>query len=540
VVSLIRAGFVPLVLLGVPTADLASALRGADTIALQVQVSDDRGAALPCRIHLFDAQGMPHRPADLPFWHDHFVCPGRATLRVVPGKYQYTVERGPEYERLSGQLDISPTSAADGAQLQLMLRRIADLRRQGWFAGDLHVHRPLDEIELLMQAEDLAFAPVITWWNDRNLWDTKALPTERTRTFDSGRTYDILAGEDEREGGALLYFGLERPLSIAGSEREFPSPMEFVQQAHRQQPNVWIDIEKPFWWDVPVWLASGQMKSIGIANNHMCRSQMYENEAWGRPRDVRRWPNPRGNGYWTQEIYYHALNCGVRIPPSAGSASGVLPNPVGYNRVYALLGNDATGTSGDTRSNTAGTGSRPVDFDRDAWFRSLAAGRCFVTNGPLLLVTANGHLPGARLIRETGQAITVNIEATLTSRDRVSQLEVIQNGQVVHRIDCDDSLVQQRSVAIAIEGPGWFLVRAIAQVDNTFRFASTGPWFVEIRSAEERISRASVQFFLDWIDQRIERITRAVRDEARRDQILAWHHQARAFWNDRLAHANAP
>ena len=28
-------------------------------------------------------------------------------------------------------------------------------------------------------------------------------------------------------------------------------------------------------------------------------------------------------------IYYHLLNCGLRVPPSAGSASGVLPNPVG-------------------------------------------------------------------------------------------------------------------------------------------------------------------------------------------------------------------
>ena len=39
------------------------------------------------------------------------------------------------------------------------------------------------------------------------------------------------------------------------------------------------------------------------------------------------------DGYWTQDIYYALLNCGLRIPPSAGSASGVLPNPVGYNRV---------------------------------------------------------------------------------------------------------------------------------------------------------------------------------------------------------------
>src|SRR5690606_24056049 len=129
----------------------------------------------------------------------------------------------------------------------------------------------------------------------------------------------------------------------------------------QRNPAVWIDIEKPFWWDVPLWLASGKMDSIGLANNHMCRSQMYESEAWGRPRDTDRLPSPRGNGQWTQEIYYHILNSGIRIPPSAGSASGVLPNPVGYNRVYAHL-------------------DQP--FSERAWFEAIRQGRSFVTNGP--------------------------------------------------------------------------------------------------------------------------------------------------------------
>src|SRR5688572_7796434 len=103
-----------------------------------------------------------------------------------------------------------------------------------------------------------------------------------------------MAGEDEREGGALLYYGLKSPLDIATRDREFPSPMDFVQQARNLQPSVWIDVEKPFWWDVPVWLASGQMNSIGVANNHMCRSQMYSTEAWGKPRDTSRLPEPLG------------------------------------------------------------------------------------------------------------------------------------------------------------------------------------------------------------------------------------------------------
>ena len=115
-------------------------------------------------------------------------------------------------------------------------------------------------------------------------------PSELTRTFDGHRFYNVMAGEDEREGGALLFFGFDRPLDIAGSKREFPRRWSSSTQARQRDKSVWIDIEKPFWWDVPVWLASGKMNSIGLANNHMCRSRMLANEAWGKPRDAKRCP----------------------------------------------------------------------------------------------------------------------------------------------------------------------------------------------------------------------------------------------------------
>ena len=74
----------------------------------------------------------------------------------------------------------------------------------------------------------------------------------------------ILAGEDEREGGALLYFHLRRPLDLAGAGPEFPSSLEYAAEAKRQ-PGAWIDAEKPFWWDVPAWVAAGQVDSEGQA-----------------------------------------------------------------------------------------------------------------------------------------------------------------------------------------------------------------------------------------------------------------------------------
>jgi hypothetical protein len=496
-------------------ADEPASLTDKKVSRLRFNIAGPDGKPLTCRVHLYNERGEPQRVAELPFWRDHFVCTGDLDAELPQGRYRYEIERGPEFERQSGEVE---TIAGKTVARNFTLKRIANLRQSGWYSGDLHVHRPLDEIELLMAAEDLDYAPVITWWNNRNLWSDRAIPQRLTQSFDGHRLYNVMAGEDEREGGALLYFGLDRPLDLAGSKREVPSPMDFVEEARQRNENVWIDIEKPFWWDVPVWLASGRMNSIGIANNHMCRSTMLANEAWGKPRDTKRLPNPRGNGFWTQEIYYHILNSGLRVPPSAGSASGVLPNPVGYNRVYVHL-------------------DKP--FTREAWFQALARGRSFVTNGPLLLVQANGEYPGATFKSDDGKSLAVDLKIKLTSIDRIPRLELVHNGQVVQTIDCSDDPPQEYTVKLALEEPGWFLVRAIADVKNTFRFASTAPWYIATDPAKRRISRRSAQFFLDWTNERIARVKANVAEDAELQAVLPWHERARTFWTQRVEMATA-
>ena len=479
---------------------LLGATNGFHAAELHFEIQNEDGQLLPCRIHLFDQNEKPQRAAGLPFWRDHFVCPGVARLDLPPGQYRYEIERGPEHERLKGEVAVSEDSPG---RVRRRLERIAQLRSEGWFSGDLHIHRPLSQISLLMRAEDLDFAPVITWWNRRNQWE----PGQHAQ-----------AGEDEREGGALLFHRMSHPIDITKSSREMPSPLAYVDQARRQHPGVWIDIEKPFWWDVPVWLASGKMQSIGVANNHMWRSRMLPTEAWGRARDAERLPPPLGNGFWTQEIYYHILNTGIRIPPSAGSASGVLGNPLGYNRVYVHLDGE---------------------FSEPAWWDSLAKGRCFVTNGPLLRVRANGRLPGAVFQSQTGKSLALKLDVQLTTLDRLAKLEVIQNGSVTQTIPCNGESIQAHSLEWTASESGWFLVRGIAENQETFRFASSGPFYVELGQEKRRISKASSRFFLDWVNERIERVKGNVRDQPEQDEVLRFHESARKFWQERVRESNA-
>jgi len=470
---------------------------------VRLEVLDTSGKPMPARVHLNDSTGKAHRPSKLPFWRDHFVFDGRTDLELTPGSYTWQVESGPEFSGASGGLVVGDRPTNITATLSLL----HDLRAEGWWSGELHVHRPVEDVPLLLRAEDLHIAHVITWWNESNPWKERSPPRDVLSRFDSARFFHVMAGEDERGGGALLYLNLAAPLDIAGSKREFPSPMKFLHEG-RTRPGVHVDIEKPFWWDTPLWLASGLTDTIGIAHNHMHRGGVLDNEAWGRPRDRDKYPGPQGNGRYTQDIYYHLLNCGLRVPPSAGSASGVLPNPVGYNRVYVHCDGDLTW---------------------EKWHAGLRAGRSFVSNGPLLRCRANGELPG-HLFR-ANRAFAVQFEMRLDGRDPIETLEFVSNGQ---------TLALDRTKPVTIRESGWFLVRAVATVTNTFRFASTGPWFVEIGDRPMAPRAESAQFFVDWCAERVGQLQTTNLTSTQRDEILKPWREAERFWREKLDSAARP
>jgi hypothetical protein len=473
-------------------------------------------AAVPARVHLADARGKPVLPAGLPAFRDHFNCDGEVRLDLPPGRYAYTVERGPEYRRTSGSVAVA---AGEVRALEVALRRLIDLAALGWYSGETHVHRPPADLPLLLRSEDLHVAPVITVWNKTSLWRDRHVPGRLLNEVGPTRAYHLMACEDERRGGALLYLNLSRPLDLAGDGPEDPSPVVHLREATDQE-GAWVDIEKPFWWDMPAWVATGRVRSIGLANNHMCRRSMHEGEAWGRPRDVTRFPPPRGNGFYSQSVYYRLLNCGLRLPPSAGSASGVLPNPVGYNRVYVHL---------DSR------------FSYDGWWRGLGQGHSFVTNGPLLLVEADGERPGAVLRAPGGRPLSVSLDVRVLSDDPLEAVEVVRDGEVVERLDGPSTDGRVRPRAMVFTRSGWFLVRAIAVVPETFRFASTAPFYVEVGASRATVHRDDVAFFLAWVGQRITTLEEdrkgVLGDPTRKEAVLGPHREARRFFERLLREA---
>lgn len=477
---------------------------------LTLSVTDGEGGPpIPCLVRLKNSAGRPfnpRRPKEAPFFHDHFVLPGTFTLKLPVGAYSFEIERGLEYPIISGHFQINPYS---GDEKVVPLKRHVDMAADGWWSGDLDVRRAPSEMPLNMTAADLHVAQNLTWWND----DPPAeIPPKPLVCSEDLRCSYLLAGGYARAGGAALVLNAH-PAPFALADPEYPSLAQLLAKARAQK--AWIDLTRAYWADLPMLVAHQLVDSIEIANSQILRDRILPDEKGMFPRDRQRFPDPWGNPQWAQQIYFHLLNCGLRIPPSAGSGSGVVANPVGANRVYVQLDDG---------------------FTWDKWWAGLRAGRAVVTNGPLLRPTVHGQAPGHVFDARPGQTLEFEIGLTLSLREPLSYLEIIKDGRVERSVPFDQYAKTGRLPKISFDRTGWFLIRAVTDLPKTYRFGMTAPYYVQF-SYEPRISKSSAQFFVDWVYQRAGELK--IADPAQHQAVLDLHRKARDFWHAIRSKANA-
>ena len=173
-----------------PTA--AWAAQGKLTISL---VDAQTNAPVAARMHLQTARGKAVKLPRTPSWKDHFPLDKTKTFRLQPGGYEFQIERGPEYRVVIGHFEIR----GDAEDTKVVtLHRFVDMATQGWWSGDLHVHRPPRDVPLLLRANDLHIAPVISWWNAQGRYHTLPPLSKPVIQLAENRFYSTRAGEDER------------------------------------------------------------------------------------------------------------------------------------------------------------------------------------------------------------------------------------------------------------------------------------------------------------------------------------------------------
>ena len=446
-------------------ADPSGALLG----SLHVEVQGAGRQRVAARCYLTDESGKPWTPAGA-FTYDkrqehHFITQGAFDIAVPPGRYLLRVERGPEYQPWEAWLTLQVGKTHSET---VRLIRWIDMNQRGWYSGDLHNHRPPEQIASLLLAEDLNLAPVIAdWvWEDRQRSNPPAT-TDPFRKVDPTHVYSLLDKEVERlkEGpGAVDLLGLKSAVPFEGY-RLYPPNDRFCEAAHAQ--GGYVDAEKIVWRDIAALVALGHIDFAGIVHNHFNRHDVeFETDSWGMiPKDRPELNTVAGMPLWSMEVYYRFLNCGFRLPVSAGSASGVKAAPLGYNRVYVK----------PTRA-----------FSYDAWFEALKQGRSFATNGPMLFLKVNGSEVGSTLSLGERRAVSVNIEVEAATMQPLDRVEVLFKGRVVHTSRAPDSSGKWRArFASEVGESGWFVARCFERAGSTIRFAHTSPIYLKFEVTRE-------------------------------------------------------
>jgi hypothetical protein len=422
---------------------------------LKVRVSSG-GAPAVARVYITGADGKAYRIPGAPGYSRrtevHSLVNAEAALRLPPGRYTVRAEKGCEFGAIERSVELLPGAAS---KVELEVPRFHDMNRRGWYSGDMHIHRDPGEMELILRAEELNVAPVITRHVGGPRTTVPAVPRIPSLRVGPAQvaSFDNQEVERLRTGyGAVLLLNTPRPVPDRLHDL-FPLDVEFCKQAKAQ--GGFVDAEKPIWKNVPVNVALGAIDAIGVVNNHFHpRDVLLDAESWGSMERVDpAYKTKAGFAQWMIDLYYSFLNCGFRLPVSAGSASGVMPSWPGYERVYVYLG---------------------AEFDYSAWFAALKAGRSFATNGPLLEVSVEGKPPGAEF--DWTKARSTRIEIDARTQGLLERVEVVFNGQVIRTFRPDRGDLRT-TVSLSIPGPGWLAVRCFEPVASSVRYAHTSPFY---------------------------------------------------------------
>ncbi len=422
---------------------------------------------------------------------------------LPPGSYRLTAERGKEFLPAIRQITLPGSDAG----VTLPLRRWIDMESLGWYSGETHIHRSLAELPLLMRCEDLNVAFPLTYWVN-NLEDTplknnrnqELIPPAELITVDGTRViwpvnteYEITSvGRQPHVLGALFVLGHKEPLDISA-----PPVSQVAIQARLQQGL--LDLDKHNWpWSLAI-VPAISVDLFELTNNHLWRTAFAFKdfhleslpEYMNIERDAEGGYTERGWIDFGFQTWYALLNCGIDIKPSAGTASGVHPVPLGFGRVYVKL---------------------EGPFNYDSWIAGLREGRSFVTTGPMLAVQFNGLNPGAFFELSPADNGSVRVAGQALAIEPIESVEIIVNGEIARTIPAaagpggDAIVAVPFDVLVPVKESSWIAVRAFTKSnDGRPRFAHSAPVHIEIPGKPQRARRVEVEHLAAQVRAVIER-----------------------------------
>lgn len=454
---------------------------------IHVTVLDDAtGRPVPCRVHFRSPEGVPYQPhghpnqlnSNLDTWHVDVggdVRLGQITYAYIDGTCQGWLPRGDVVVDVARGFEYEPlrqTVRVERGQRELTLRlvRWANLAAEGWYSGDSHVHFLSTQGALFeQQGEDLNVVNLLqAQWGA--LFTNAEDFTGRTAIAGDGRYLTRVSQENRQHVlGHLVLWGLQRPVmpwsSDGPREAEIGGSLEttlsdWADQCHAQGGTVVIPHFPNPNGEPSTLIATGRADAVEMLR---CDPDLHEE-------------------------YYRYLNAGYRLPLVGGTDKMAGDVPVGMYRTYARVGPDE-------------------EFTHEAWSRAVRAGRTFLTSGPIVRFSVDGHdigdtvpLPGPG---------TVEAHATVESTIPIHRLEIVQQGRVVAEVT-DPSGARRLEVRapIRVDGHSWLAARCGGpdgpratfprHLDGWHRgvFAHTSPIYLQCGRDEWRLFDANVARYM--------------------------------------------
>jgi hypothetical protein len=475
---------------------------------VHIRVNDAAtGKPTPCRIRFTDEAGRYYAPfgrltefstnnsedvgGNLQLGDEKYAyIDGACEIRLPAGVIRVEAYKGFEYK----PLDESVRLVAGKLALRFTMERWADLRREGWFAGDGWARSLTPHAALLEGAgENLAVVNVLA---------------EETQILRNGELQppsipNILAFSGQRPAleaheclvvvntvnehpvlGRLALLNCHRvvyPLTFGGPEgRDDWTLADWCDQCHRKAGLV---VGHGFEGETLADLILGKIDALGLES-----------------------PDEIAIKEWQQ-----LLNIGFRVPLMGGSGKLFNRDLLGSPRTYARLppGQELTYKN---------------------WIEAVRCGRTFVTSGPLLSFTVNEQDPGAVLDLSSSPA-SVRVRAEAWSLFPFARLEVVYNGDVIAQAEASGAPSHaslETDVPITI--PGWMTARCSGPFN-----ALSSPVYIGIGGKTARPNSAAVAPLMAKLDKMLEWVTREARcDDQQRQRLVGVFEAARQVLSSRV------
>ena len=396
---------------------------------------------------------------------------GSFEIDLPPGPIQVEIHKGPEYRPVSQTIQLSPGKLA----LRFTIERLIDLPAQGWYSGDGRVHFISPHAALLeAQAEDVHVVNLLALTAQvSGPGETGAMAMTNLLAF-SGQQPALTCGNhlvavnthnSHPVLGSLGLLNCHRvvyPLTFGGPQGSDDWTLaDWCDQCHRKQGLV---VWTRTWHENADFFVGEPLADLILRKIDAFEIDHYEDS----PFDV-------------LPLWYDLLNAGLAIPLMGSSGKESNASALGVMRTYARL-------------------QPGEEFSYKNWIEAVRAGRTFVSNGPLLLLSVNGNDPGAKLnLEKPGDKLHVRVE--VHSRVPFERLEIVLNGAVIQATE---------NAHLAIELPiaegGWLAARCrgthhvFDRPANQKVFAHTFPIYVQVNGLPPRRDAESVRKLTHQLD----------------------------------------